>query len=85
VDHVDADYYITADGEGGRIVELLRAGAPYCAFYMHWQGVNPHDGVGWEAFTQVVRRVQTFLGDQVEWMRPSDLAERVHARKFNDG
>lgn len=76
--HVDADYYITADGEGGRIPELLREGAPCCTFYAHWQGLNPHNGVGWEAFMRVVRRVQRFLGDRVVWMRPSDVVERFH-------
>ncbi len=80
---VDADYYITADGEGGRIPELLREGTPYCVFYAHWQGLNPHDGVGWEAFTQVVRRVRKFLGDRVVWMRPSDITERFHQTSGN--
>jgi hypothetical protein len=80
-EHVDPDYYIAADGESGRIVELHRQGAPACVFYAHWQGLNPYNGFGWEAFTQVVRRVQTFLGDQVVWVRPSDLADQVHARQ----
>ncbi len=75
---MDADYYIRADGAGGRIPELLREEAPCCVFYAHWQGLNPHDGVGWEAFTQVVRRVRKFLGDRVVWMRPSDITERFH-------
>lgn len=75
---VDQDYYITADGEKGRIVELRREDAPYCLFFGHWQGMNPYDGVGWEAFTQVVRRVQEFLGDEVVWVRPSDLTENYH-------
>lgn len=73
---VSADYYITADGRSGRIVELLDSGAPYCLFYAHWQGLNPVNGVGWGAFQQVVRRVRQFLADRVEWMRPSDYAAR---------
>jgi hypothetical protein len=77
-EHVDADYYITADGEAGCVVELVRAGAPYCLFYAHWQGLNPATGVGWKPFTQVVKRVQQFLGDRVEWMRPSAYTDRVH-------
>jgi len=76
-DKVNADYYITADGQSGRIVERVRAGAPYCLFYAHWQGLNPGNGVGWQAFTQVVARVQKFLGDQVLWMRPSDYAAQL--------
>jgi hypothetical protein len=81
LERVSADYYITADGESGRIVELVRAGAPYCLFYAHWQGLNPATGVGWEAFTQVVKRVSKFLGDTVEWMRPSTYTDRLHGLK----
>jgi hypothetical protein len=77
-EHVDADYYITADGESGCVVELVRAGAPYGLFYAHWQGLNPATGVGWKPFTQVVKRAQQFLGDRVEWMRPSAYTDRVH-------
>jgi hypothetical protein len=73
----DADYYITADGQAGRIVELVRAGAPYCIFDAHWQGLNPANGVGWAAFTQMVARVQKHLRDQVVWMRPSDYTDQL--------
>ena len=78
---VDADYYITADGESGRVVELVRAGAPYCLFYAHWQGLNPANGVGWEAFTRVTGRIQKHLGDQVVWMRPSEYTDQIHASR----
>lgn len=75
--YVNADYYITEDGQSGRIVDLVRAGAPYCLFYTHWQGVNPANGVGWDAFTRVIRRVQAHLRDQVTWMRPSQYTESL--------
>lgn len=75
--YVDPDYYITADGESGRIVELVRAQAPYCLFYAHWQGLNPENGVGWQAFTQVIRRVQRYLRDEVVWMRPSQYTNNL--------
>ena len=77
LDHVDPDYYITADGQAGRIVDLVRAHAPYCLFYSHWQGLNPGNGVGWEAFTQVIRRLQRFLRDDVIWMRPSEYTDSL--------
>ena len=76
-DHVDADYYITADGESGRMVELVRARAPYCLFYAHWQGLNPANGVGWDAFTRVIGRIQKHLRDRVVWMRPSQFTDQV--------
>lgn len=74
-ERVNADYYITADGSGGRIIELVRDGAPYVLFYAHWQGLNPARGVGWPAFVEVVGRVRKHLGDCVQWMRPSQYAE----------
>jgi hypothetical protein len=77
--YVKADYYISADGRSGRIVDLVRARAPYCLFYCHWQGLNPANGVGWEAFTQVVRRVRRHLGAEIEWMRPSAYTDRLLA------
>lgn len=77
VDYVDPDYYITADGQSGRMVELVHSGALYGLFYAHWQGLNPANGVGWNAFTQVVHRVKKYLGDQVVWMKPSQLTEHL--------
>jgi hypothetical protein len=78
--YVDADYYITVNGESGRIVELVRARAPYCLFYAHWQGLNPANGVGWDAFKHVVERVQKHLRDRVVWMRPSEFTDHVLRR-----
>ena len=75
--YADAGYYITADGESGRIVELVRARAPYCLFYAHWQGLNPANGVGWEAFTRVIGRIQKHLRDRVVWMRPSEYTDHM--------
>jgi hypothetical protein len=80
---VSADYYITADGKSGRIAERIRSGAPYCVFYAHWQGINPFDGVGWQAFQQVVDRIQHHFPDRAKWMRPSALTDLYH--KTGDG
>ncbi len=80
-DYVNADYYISKDGKTGRIVELVQSGAPYALFYAHWQGLNPENGVGWKAFTTVVHRVQKYLGDEVIWMRPSQLTDDLFLKK----
>jgi len=79
MDMVDPDYYISEDGKSGIIVKHLEEGAPYCMWYMHWQGLNPESGVGWEAFMTVVERVNRHLADRVVWMRPSDIVEKYHA------
>ena len=78
-DHVDPDYYITEDGESGIVARHVREGVPYCIWYAHWQGLNPVNGVGWDAFQTVVERIHTHLRDQVVWMRPSDITDRYHA------
>jgi hypothetical protein len=75
--YVNADYYITADGQAGRIVELRRAQAPYAIFFSHWQGLNPVNGVGWEAFKEVIQRIQKHLRDEVVWMRPSEYTDSL--------
>jgi hypothetical protein len=77
-DWVDPDYYITEDGKSGIIVKHLDEGAPYCLWYMHWQGLNPESGVGWEAFKTVIERIEKHLADKVVWMRPSDIVMQYH-------
>lgn len=75
---VNPDYYITADGKSGIVVRHVNAGAPYCIWYAHWQGLNPSKGVGWAAFTTVVARIRQHLSDRVIWMRPSEITDRYH-------
>jgi hypothetical protein len=76
-DRANADYYITADGERGRIVRAVRTGAPFCIFYAHWQGLNPATGAGWPVFQTVVKRIHTHLGDRVVWRRPSAYTDSL--------
>jgi len=78
MDHVDPDYYITEDGTSGIIIKHLNENAPYCMWYMHWQGLNPENGVGWNAFKTVNERIEKHLGNQVVWMRPSEIVTKYH-------
>lgn len=77
LEYVNVDYYISADGQSGRIVDLVRANTPYCLFFAHWQGLNPVNGVGWEPFKQVVSRVNRHLRDQIVWVRPSEYTDSL--------
>jgi hypothetical protein len=77
-EHLDPDYYISEDGKSGIVLRHLENKAPYCMWYMHWQGVNPENGVGWEAFKTVTRRIKRHLFNQVVWMRPSDIVTYYH-------
>lgn len=72
--YVDADYYITAAGKSGILLDHISRGAPYVLFYAHWQGLNPGNGVGWKAFTTVIDRIRAHLRGLVVWMRPADVA-----------
>jgi len=47
-------------------------------WYMHWQGVNPGNGKGREAFKTVTGRIRKHLSGQVHWMRPSDIVTEYH-------
>ena len=44
-EHVAPDYYITEDGKSGIILQHLENNDPYCMWYMHWQGLNPGNGI----------------------------------------
>ena len=81
IDKVDTDYYITEEGQAGRIVESVRAQDPYCIFYCHWQGLNPANGVGWNAFKTVIRRIGKHLSKQVIWQRPSAYTDQLSASR----
>ena len=77
-ERVNPDYYITEDGKSGIIIKHLEENAPYCMWYMHWQGLNPEKGVGWEAFKKVTGRIKKHLSERVIWMRPSDIVTAYH-------
>jgi hypothetical protein len=77
-DRVNPDYYITEDGKSGIIIRHLENNDPYCMWYMHWQGLNPENGVGWEAFKTVTGRIKKHLSDKVIWMRPGDIVTAYH-------
>jgi hypothetical protein len=77
-DRVKPDYYITEDGKDGIIIRHLENNDPYCMWYMHWQGLNPGNGKGWDAFIKVTNRISQHLKDQVVWMRPSDIVTSYH-------
>jgi hypothetical protein len=77
-DHVDPDYYISENGKSGIIIRHYEENAPYCMWYMHWQGLNPEKGKGWKAFQTVNERIRKHLSEKVVWMRPSDVATSYH-------
>jgi hypothetical protein len=74
---LDVDFYVSADGQSGRIVQLVQAGAPSCFFCAHWFSMNPAQPEGWQGFQEIIRRINTHLADRIEWVRPSDYGARL--------
>lgn len=73
----DPDHYITADGQSGEVVDLVRGGADHCLMVAHWFAMFPGKSEGWAAFQAVVRRINRHLAGQIEWTSPSAFAARL--------
>jgi hypothetical protein len=73
----DADFYISADGTSGRIVDLVLGGAVQCFFCAHWFAMNPRNPEGWATFQEIIRRINAKLSDRIEWVKPADYALRL--------
>ena len=77
-----ADAYITEDGQGGRVPEILRRGEPACLL-SHWTGFH-YNGreLGFQAVQQVVRRINRNHGKTVRWMKLSEIARYWAAKEL---
>jgi hypothetical protein len=74
-----ADRYLTEDGRAGRLAELFRAGTPM-VFHTHWQSLySDGRGTGLRVLDEVGRRVARAWGEEVRWLKCSDLASEVAA------
>ncbi|RLE87318.1 MAG: hypothetical protein DRJ49_06620 [Thermoprotei archaeon] len=69
-----ADAWITEDGRGGRLVELYRRRS-YLVFHTHWWNTHGEDDkVGFNALRETILRINKVLGDNVVWMKCSEIA-----------
>ncbi|HAB15701.1 MAG TPA: hypothetical protein PLX89_01700 [Verrucomicrobiota bacterium] len=76
-----ADKFITADGKGGRLVEVIERGEP-ALLLAHWTGVYWNGRkLGLEIFREVVRRLHARF-DNLEWMKLSEIARYWAAREL---
>ena len=72
-----ADRFLTEDGRAGRLAELLRAGVPI-VFHSHWQSLYSNGReTGLRVLDEVGRRVQEARGDEVRWVKCSELAAEI--------
>jgi hypothetical protein len=78
----DADAYITEDGQGGRVAEILRRGEPACLL-SHWTGFH-YNGreLGFEAVKKVVKRINGHHAKQIRWMKLSEIARYWAAKEL---
>lgn len=76
-----ADKYITADGSGGDIVTVLETGG-YPLFITHWQSLISNGlCTGMKVLDLIGKRVNTLLGDRVEWKSYEEIMNLVLADK----
>ncbi|MEZ6056253.1 MAG: hypothetical protein R3C01_06070 [Planctomycetaceae bacterium] len=70
----EPDRYATVDGEGGRVVQMIRNGEP-AVFLCHWPGLYCNGTkTGLQAFQQVVTSINSHHGDRITWMKVSEIA-----------
>jgi hypothetical protein len=75
------DQFITEDGKGGRLPEVLARGEP-AVLVCHWPGLyfNGRE-VGFKIFQKVVQRLDAFY-DNLTWMKLSEIARYWAAREL---
>ena len=76
-----ADKFITADGQGGRMVEVIKRGGPALMFG-HWTGIyfNGYE-VGFKILQEVVKRLHARF-DNLHWMKNSEVARYWAAKEL---
>jgi hypothetical protein len=74
------DKFITADGTGGRLPEVIARGEP-TILVCHWPGIYGNgDERGVKAFQEVVRRLEASY-DNLLWMKNGEIARYWAARE----
>jgi hypothetical protein len=75
------EQFITEDGNGGRLPEVIRRGEP-AVLVCHWPGIYYNgEEVGFNIFQEVVRRLHATY-DHLVWMKLSEIARYWAAREL---
>ena len=76
-----AEKFITEDGKGGRLPEVIAAGEP-AILVCHWPGIYFNgDRVGFNIFKEVVKRLHAHY-DHLVWMKNSEIARYWTAKEL---
>ena len=75
------DKFITADGQSGRMVEVIKRGEPALMFG-HWTGIyfNGYE-IGFKILQEVVKRLHAHF-DNLHWMKNSEVARYWAAKEL---
>lgn len=75
------DQFITEDGRGGRLPEVIRRAEP-AVMVCHWPGIYCNGGrEGFRIFQEVVRRLEASF-DYLHWMKLSEIARYWAAKEL---
>lgn len=76
-----ADEIITKDGTAGEMIEVMNRGG-YPVLITHWQSLISNGlGTGIRALDEVGKRINSLLGDKVEWMSFEEIMNLVLENK----
>ena len=71
-----ADLYLTEDGAGGRLVDLMKGQSPI-VLITHWQSLYSNGTrLGLATYREVLKRINALWASQTEWSKISQLTER---------
>ncbi len=75
------DQFITADGKGGRLPEVIASGEP-AIMVCHWPGIYFNgERVGFSIFKEVVKRLNSTY-DHLVWMKLSEISRYWAAKEL---
>ncbi|HZT43564.1 MAG TPA: hypothetical protein VFA07_15475 [Chthonomonadaceae bacterium] len=76
-----ADRFVTADGQAGRLVELINGGGPL-VLVTHWQSLYSNGSrLGLRTYQEVVARVRALWSDRLAWRKLSEIASQFLAAR----
>ncbi|MCB1094984.1 MAG: twin-arginine translocation signal domain-containing protein [Verrucomicrobiae bacterium] len=77
-----ADRFITSALDSGRMVDLIRRGEP-AIMLCHWPGIYCNgDERGFQIFQRAVTRLNRGYGNQIRWMKLSEIARYWAAKEL---
>ena len=78
----DPDLFIIPDLTEGRMIEVIENGEPAC-MVCHWPGIYYNgEKIGFNIFKTVVDRLEQKYGNEIQWMKLSEIAQYWAAKEF---